>query len=110
MSDREREREMIAFVAGIEDDEDAKEVEVRLPPPRRPSQVYSIRIPVERIEQLRLIAANRGTTPTALIRDWVIERLDERREPQRPDMFVVKLPQPAADVTTSLLRSLRVTA
>ncbi len=109
MSDRER--EMIAFVAGIEDDEDVEEAAVQLPPPRRPSQVYSIRIPVERIEQLRLTAVERGTTPTALIREWVIERLDERHEPQRPDLLVVNLPQPAtADVTTSLLRSLRVSA
>lgn len=108
MSDRER--EMIAFVAGIEDDEDVEEAAVRLPPPHRPSQVYSIRIPVERIEQLRLMAVDQGTTPTALIREWVIERLDERREPRRSDLLVVKLPQPAADVTTSLRRSLRVSA
>jgi hypothetical protein len=106
----ERDREMIAFIAALEDDEDVEANTVRIEPPRSPSQVYSIRIPVERIDQLRLMAANRDTTPTALIRNWVIERLDEEVKPHAPDRFTVKLHRPAADVTTSLLRSLRVTA
>ena len=37
-----------------------------------PSQVYSVRIPVDRIEQLRQAAVNSGTTPSALIRDLVV--------------------------------------
>ncbi|HWL37458.1 MAG TPA: hypothetical protein VNQ77_14835 [Frankiaceae bacterium] len=39
------------------------------------SQVYSIRIPVDRLEDLRALAAARGEAPTALMREWVLERL-----------------------------------
>ncbi len=42
-----------------------------------PSQVYSIRIPVARLEQLRRLAESRGMTPTALARLWVLQRLDQ---------------------------------
>src|ERR1022692_2058781 len=45
-------------------------------PPRDPSQVYSVRIPVSRLEQLRQRAADEGVAPSALMRQWVIERLD----------------------------------
>jgi len=49
-------------------------------PPRasqRPrSQVYSIRVPVERLEQVRAIAKERGIAPTAMLRDWVLQQLD----------------------------------
>jgi hypothetical protein len=48
--------------------------------PRRsakdPSQVYSVRIPVGRLDQLRRRAAQEGVAPSALMRQWVIERLD----------------------------------
>jgi hypothetical protein len=48
--------------------------------PRRtakdPSQVYSVRIPVGRLAQLRKRAAQEGVAPSALMRQWVIERLD----------------------------------
>lgn len=42
-----------------------------------PSQVYSVRVPVERLEQLRRLAAQRGVAPTALLRQFVLERLDQ---------------------------------
>ena len=42
-----------------------------------PSQVYSVRVPVERLEQLRKLAAERGVAPTALLRQFVVERLDQ---------------------------------
>ena len=41
------------------------------------SQVYSVRVPVDRLEDLRQLAAARGEAPTALMRQWVLERLDE---------------------------------
>ena len=48
-----------------------------------PSQVYSIRLPVDRIEELRLLAAESDERPTSLIRRWVLEHLDEAsRRPQ----------------------------
>lgn len=54
-------------------------------PPKQPSQVYSIRVPVERLEQLRKLAEERHVAPSALIREWVIERLDA--EIGRPSML-----------------------
>jgi hypothetical protein len=42
-----------------------------------PSQVYSVRIPVSKLRKLRELAEQRGVQPTALIRQWVIEQLDE---------------------------------
>ncbi|MFI9380557.1 hypothetical protein [Kutzneria sp. NPDC052558] len=56
-------------------------------PPRNPSAVYSVRIPVDRIEQLRRVAEERGMQPTALMRTWVLAQLDaiddEERERQQ---------------------------
>lgn len=41
-----------------------------------PSQVYSVRLPVDRLEELRLIASRNHVAPSALMRRWVIEQLD----------------------------------
>jgi aryl-alcohol dehydrogenase-like predicted oxidoreductase len=41
-----------------------------------PSQVYAVRIPVSRLRRLREVATDLGIQPSALIRQWVIERLD----------------------------------
>lgn len=38
--------------------------------------VYGLRLPAERIEQLRRIAEARGVEPSALARQWVINQLD----------------------------------
>jgi aryl-alcohol dehydrogenase-like predicted oxidoreductase len=48
----------------------------RARPPREPTQVYSLRVPVEQLEQLRHLAAEQHLTPSALMRAWVLERLD----------------------------------
>ncbi len=45
------------------------------------SQVYSVRIPVERLEQLRRLAEGRGVRPTALLRQFVVDRLDQEMAP-----------------------------
>jgi hypothetical protein len=47
--------------------------------PRDPAQVYSLRIPVAQIEELRQLAAGKGVTPSALMREWVLERLAAER-------------------------------
>ena len=44
--------------------------------PRNPSAVYSVRIPVDRIEQLRRVADERGMQQTALMWAWVLAQLD----------------------------------
>jgi hypothetical protein len=45
-------------------------------PTRKPSQVYSLRIPVERLELLRRVAAEHNELPSALMRRWILERLE----------------------------------
>lgn len=41
-----------------------------------PSQVYTVRIPVSQLRKLREAADSLSMQPSALIRQWVIERLD----------------------------------
>jgi Ribbon-helix-helix protein, copG family len=60
----------------------AKRQYVRPAPARTPSQVYSIRIPVEELEALRKIAAARHMPPSALMREWVLERLSYEATPR----------------------------
>lgn len=48
----------------------------RRKPSADPAAVYSVRVPVTMIEALRIFAENRGTTPSALMREWIVERLD----------------------------------
>lgn len=48
------------------------------------AQVFQLRLPGLRIEQLRRIAAERGVTPGALAVDWVIDRLDREDTPTGP--------------------------
>lgn len=45
-------------------------------PPAEPTAVYSVRLPADRIEELRALAESRGTRPTSLLRAWAIENLD----------------------------------
>lgn len=47
---------------------------------RQPSQVYSIRVPVEKLEQLRRLAKGRGMAPSAMLREWVLTQLDAEIE------------------------------
>jgi aryl-alcohol dehydrogenase-like predicted oxidoreductase len=44
------------------------------------SRVYGLRLPVERIEQLRRVAQTRGMDPSTLARQWVIAQLDEAEQ------------------------------
>lgn len=45
-----------------------------------PSQVYSLRLPVDRIAELRQIADQSAVAPSALMRRWVLEKLDDVAE------------------------------
>ena len=40
------------------------------------SQVYTMRMPADRLAELRAIANQSGEQPSALMRRWVLERLD----------------------------------
>jgi hypothetical protein len=48
------------------------------------AQVFQLRLPALRIEQLRRMAADRGVSPGALAVDWVIDRLDREDTPTGP--------------------------
>ena len=50
-----------------------------------PTQVYAVRFPVSRLAELRQVADELGELPTALIRRWVLERLDQRKSPTDAD-------------------------
>ena len=67
----------VAEAAEADPDADAEVNWVRHQrPSKNPTAVYSVRIPVDRIEQLRQLAAERDVQPTALIRTWVLAQLD----------------------------------
>lgn len=42
-----------------------------------PSQVYSVRMPVGKLARLRQLAAKAETNPSSLMRQWILERLEE---------------------------------
>lgn len=81
--DTEAEIDAIEAAARLDDDLNP-DCTVPSPPTGQRSQVYSVRIPVDRIEQLRLLAQARGTQPTAMIRDWVLARLDAELQSPAP--------------------------
>ena len=83
-------------VPDIDDDDSILE-----PPavPREPSQVYSVRIPVEKLELLRKVAAEQHKAPSVLIRTWVLERLDLLA----PDGVIITANQVVDDLTARVI-------
>jgi hypothetical protein len=59
------------------------------------SQVFSLRLPALRMEQLRRLAASRGVSPGALAVDWVLERLDQEDTETGPLPIAVDVETPA---------------
>lgn len=55
----------------------------------RSSQVYTVRMPADRLEELRAVAEELGEQPSALMRRWVLERLDTERNEQ-PELADVR--------------------
>lgn len=55
----------------------------------RSSQVYTVRMPTDRLEELRAVADELGEQPSALMRRWVLERLDAERDEQ-PELADVR--------------------
>jgi hypothetical protein len=68
-------REEAALAETEEDSDDDVWVRSRRPP-KAPSMVYSVRIPVSRVEELRRVATEAGMEPSAMVRQWVLDRLD----------------------------------
>lgn len=63
-----------------------------------PSQVYAVRIPVSRLNEIRSIADRIGEAPSVLIRKWVLERLDELRREEEARSAERRHPEPNATV------------
>jgi Arc/MetJ family transcription regulator len=81
MADKDLADRIEMAVADAEAGGDAEPAWVRhREPSSSPTAVYSVRIPVDRLEELRELAAARGVQPTALIRAWVLAHLDSARE------------------------------
>jgi hypothetical protein len=59
------------------------------------AQVFPLRLPALRMEQLRLLAASRGVSPGALAVDWVLERLDQEDTETGPLPIAVDVETPA---------------
>src|SRR5215471_66081 len=72
-------------------------------PPREPSMVYSVRIPVGLVERLRQIAAEKGVAPSALVREWVVERLESGRPTRIEESFARQLEEIGWNIFTALL-------
>jgi hypothetical protein len=68
------------------------------------AQVFQVRLPELRIEQLRRLAEAHGVPPTSLVVDWVIERLDREDPgfgaavPRAPIAPRVRQPDPVSPV------------
>ena len=59
------------------------------------AQVFPLRLPALRMEQLRRLAAERGVSPGALAVDWVLERLDQEDTETGPLPIDVAVEAPA---------------
>lgn len=59
------------------------------------AQVFTLRLPALRIEQLRRLAASRGVSPGALAVDWVLERLDQEDTETGPLPIAVDVEEPS---------------
>ena len=59
------------------------------------AQVFALRLPALRIEQLRRLAESRGVSPGALAVDWVLERLDQEDTETGPLPIHVDVEEPS---------------
>lgn len=80
MSEQEIDRQLAEESEGIEArwerGEEATAPLHRNRPRSEPSLIYSLRMPASRLEQLRTLAERAGVPTSALMRQWVMERLD----------------------------------
>jgi len=74
-------------------------------PDKEPSAVYSLRIPVDQIERLRALAAVRGTSPSALLREWALERLGNETVDDTANDQITYAAQRLREVADDLERS-----
>ncbi|WP_214369021.1 hypothetical protein [Pseudonocardia sp. H11422] len=74
--------ELDSYLAALspESEQDATELTGRF----GSAQVFQLRLPALRVEQLRRLAAERGVSPGAMAVEWVIDRLDREDTPTGP--------------------------
>lgn len=53
------------------------------------NHVYTVRMPADKLAELRAVAEQSGEQPSAMMRRWVLERLEEERAHQ-PDLADVR--------------------
>lgn len=113
-SDRDIASRLGSIAEGEEEAESSREsddagvLHARREPPADPAQVYSVRVPIERLAQLRQAADRRGVTPSALLRQWMIERLDADKEAATTsDEIHAAVSAAAAVLETHLRQSMR---
>ncbi|MGH8981358.1 MAG: hypothetical protein ACRDWE_10120 [Acidimicrobiales bacterium] len=61
-----------------ESDEDVAATYRRVPPAKAPAQVYSVRVPSNRLQQLRGLSELEGIPTSALVRNLVVEGIERR--------------------------------
>lgn len=63
------------------------------------SQVYQLRLPLMANERLKELAARQGTSPSALAREWIMQRLSD--EPDQPRTPQPQQPEPTQQVAVA---------
>ena len=79
--ERSRHDEMLEAIdeaEAMEKEEEREAVYRRPQRPRDPAQVYSVRVPADRLEQLREMAQRDGLSTSALVRHLVIDGIERR--------------------------------
>ncbi len=74
-------------------------------PPRSPAQVYSVRIPVDRLADLKSLAESQRVPPSTMIRDWVLERLDSEKDPSSLESIAEEAARATARLKSAIKKS-----
>lgn len=72
--------------------------------PEDPSQVYSIRIPASRLAQVRRHARQQGTSPSAMLRQWILDQLEPAGDSIAPPYVFQPQQPPDAAAFRSAIR------
>jgi len=86
-----------------DDSREAREY-VKPLPSRSPAQVYSVRIPVDRLAEVRSLAESQNVPPSTMIRDWVLDRLDSERDPSSLESIAEEAAQATARLKSAIKR------
>lgn len=79
-------------------------------PSRSPAQVYSVRIPVDRLAELKTLADKYDVPPSTMIRDWVLARLDAESDPSSLEKIADEAAKATARLKSAISKSRRTKA